>query len=106
MKAKSDGFELIFTEPVDPASITPESFKLETYTYVYQASYGSPEVDQTKPTITRVTLAPDGRSARLVLSALAEGHVHELHAPGVRSAKGASLLHDAAYYTLFTIPKS
>ena len=37
---------------------------------------------------------------------MAEGHVHELHAAGVRSASGDALLHDAAYYTLFYIPKS
>jgi glucose/arabinose dehydrogenase len=105
MKAKADGFELIFTEPVDPASIKPESFTMQTYTYIYQASYGSPEVDQTKPAIKAATVAADGRRVRLVLEALAEGHVHELQAPGVRSAKGEALLHAAAYYTLFQIPK-
>lgn len=106
MKARPDGFELVFTEPVDPkTAANPASYTVETYTYIYQASYGSPEVDHTKPAISAVEVAADGRSARLKLSALAEGHVHELHAPGVRSAKGGALLHDAAYYTLFTIPK-
>jgi hypothetical protein len=107
MKVKPDGFELRFTEPVDPKTATdPGSYKLETYTYVYQATYGSPEVDQTKPAIKSITVTPDGRSARLVLSELAEGHVHELKAAGVRSTSGQPLLHDTAYYTLFYIPKS
>ncbi len=106
MKAKPDGFELIFTEPVDPnTAADPASYTMETYTYIYQETYGSPEVDQTKPAIKSITLSPDHRSARLVLSELAEGHVHELHAAGVRSAKGEPLLHDAAYYTLFYLPK-
>jgi hypothetical protein len=30
--------------------------------------------------------------------------VHEFHLPGIRSAKGEALLHDAAYYTLNFIP--
>jgi hypothetical protein len=106
MSARPDGFELTFTEPVDPKTAAdPASYKMETYTYIYQASYGSPEVDQTKPAIKSATISQDGRHVRLVLSELAEGHVHELHAAGVRSKDGASLLHDAAYYTLFYIPK-
>jgi hypothetical protein len=107
MKAKPDGFELTFTEPVDAKTAgDPASYRIETYTYIYQSSYGSPEVDQTKPAIKSIAVAPDGKSARLVLDRLAEGHVHELHAPGLRSGKGEPLLHAVAYYTLFSIPKS
>ena len=105
MRAKPDGFELTFTEPVDPASAAdPASYTLETYTYIYQSDYGSPEVDGTKPKITRVAVSSDRRSARLVVDGLQIGHVHELHAPGVKNAQGANLLHDAAYYTLFHLP--
>ena len=107
MSARPDGFELTFTEPVDATTAAdPASYKMESYTYIYQASYGSPEVDQTKPAITSATVSPDGLHVRLVLSEHAEGHVHELHASGVKSKAGAPLLHDAAYYTLFYIPQS
>src|SRR5262245_13402286 len=52
MRAKPDGFELTFTEPVDPATAgDPKSYKLLTYTYIYQSAYGSPEVDHSYPTI-------------------------------------------------------
>ncbi|MDB6036654.1 MAG: hypothetical protein JWM99_495 [Verrucomicrobiales bacterium] len=106
MHAKPDGFELTFTEPVDAASAgNPESYQIETYTYIYQSSYGSPEVDKTIPVIKSVSVAADGLSARLVLDRLAEGHVHELHLPGVRSKTGEPLLHPAAYYTLNYIPE-
>lgn len=105
MRATSDGFELTFTEAVDSLSaMRPASYSIETYTYIYQSSYGSPEVDKTNPIIQHITAAPDGKHVRLVLDSLAEGHVHELHLSGVRSAKGARLLHDVAYYTLFQIP--
>jgi hypothetical protein len=107
MRAKPDGFELTFTEPVDPKTAAdPASYAIETYIYLFRAEYGSPEVDQTKPTIQRAVVAADGRSVRLIIEGLVEGHVHELHVPGLKSATGQPLLHDAAYYTLNQIPKS
>ncbi len=105
MHARPDGFELSFLENVDSATaLDPKSYKLSTYTYIYQASYGSPEVDATTPTIDRVAISDDGRRVRLFVTGLQEGHVHELHIEGLRSAQGAPLLHNAAYYTLNTIP--
>jgi len=101
MRAQSDGFELTFTEAVDPTTTgSPGSYKMETYTYIYQASYGSPEVDRTTPTIKSVLVSKDGLSARLIVDGLEEGHIHELDLSGVRSAKGQPLLHKTAYYTL------
>jgi hypothetical protein len=107
MRARPDGFELTFTQPVDAAAAGDiASYKLSTYTYIFQASYGSPEVDQTTPTITKAEIAADRRSVRLTIEGLQEGHVHELHAEGVRSEAGLPLLHKEAYYTLNQIPKS
>jgi glucose/arabinose dehydrogenase len=107
MHARSDGFELTFTQPVDAASASdPRNYTIETYTYIYQSSYGSPEVDRTKPTIKSVKVSADGKSARLFIDGLEEGHVHELHLPGLRSAKGEPLLHAAAYYTMNNVPTS
>lgn len=106
MRARPDGFELRFTQPVDKATTSdPASYALQTYTYIYQASYGSPEVDHTTPTIESITVAEDGNSAVLKIDGLQRGHVHELHASGVRSATGLPLLHAEAYYTLNHIPQ-
>jgi glucose/arabinose dehydrogenase len=105
MRAKPDGFELTFTQPVDPKTAGDvKSYEMKTYTYIYQASYGSPEVDHTTPTITKAAVGKDGKSVRLYVNGLQEGHVHELHAAGVRSAAGLPLLHKEAYYTLNYIP--
>jgi hypothetical protein len=105
MRAKPDGFELTFTEPVDPvAAGDPKSYKILTYTYIYQASYGSPEVDHTYPTIEYIDVAADKKSVRLYIPSVREGHIHELHCPGVRSAGGLALLHKEAYYTLNYLP--
>ena len=105
MRAQSDGFELTFTEPVDPEiARKPETWTMETYCYIFQSSYGSPEVDHTKPLITQIDVAADGRSVRLKIDGLQRGHIHELHADGLRSTTGIPLLHPVAYYTLNYIP--
>ncbi len=105
MHAKPDGFELTFTQPVDRASTgIPASYELQTYTYIYQSSYGSPEVDPTTPKISRVEVSANGRGVRLFVDRLQTGHVHELHLNGVRSVSGIPLLHREAYYTLNYLP--
>ena len=91
MRAKPDGFELTFTQAGRsrrrPAS--PTSYAMKTYTYIYQADYGSPEVDHTTPTITKIEVGRDKKSVRLHWSALQEGHVHELHGLGVKRGGGS-----------------
>ena len=105
MRANHDGFTLVFTDAVDRATAAdPASYRLSTYTYIYQQQYGSPEVDQATPVISKIDVAADGKSARLILAEMAEGHVHELHLDGIRSASGHALLHPVAYYTLNYIP--
>ncbi|MCA9267450.1 MAG: hypothetical protein KDA41_03220 [Planctomycetales bacterium] len=104
MRAKSDGFELTFTQPVDPQTAGDvNSYQLQTYTYLYQSDYGSPEVDHTKPTVTKAVVAADGKSVRLTVDSLVRGHVHELKI-GLKSADGLPLLHDTGYYTMNNIP--
>lgn len=105
MRAKHDGFELTFTREIDPATAhDPAAYKMESYRYIYQSEYGSPEVDKQRLTIQSVTVAPDSRSLRLVVEGLREGAVHDLTLDQLRSADGLPLLHNAAYYTLNYIP--
>ncbi len=105
MKVRPDGFELFFTEEVDPATASiPETWAFESYCYIFQSSYGSPEVDHAKPTVTSATVAEDKKSVRLTLNQMTRGHVHELHVKGLKSASGLPLLHDSAYYTLHYLP--
>ncbi len=106
MRAKPDGFELTFTQPVDPKTAgDPASYSMKTYTYIFQSSYGSPEVDHTTPKITSVTVSGDRKSVRLTLDKLQRGHIHELLMQGVRSADDLPLLHNVGYYTLNYIPE-
>jgi len=106
MRVKPDGFELRLTAPVDIASAAnPASYTLETYTHIYHAAYGSPEVDQTEERVVAAKVSADGLTVRLVVDKLVPGHIHELHLPGLRDRAGMPLLHDVAYYTLNQVPK-
>lgn len=105
MHARPDGFELVLTEPVDAKTAAElGSYTIKTYTYIYQASYGSPEVDETHPTLEQATVSDDGLRVRLKINGLQRGHVHEMTFPGVRSKDGRPLLHPEAYYTLNRVP--
>ena len=103
---KPNGFLLTFTKPVDPKiAAKPETYEVTTYTHIYAGFYGSPEVDQTTPKVTRAVVAADGMSVRLYLEKIEEGHIHDFHLPGIRSEDEQPLLHDRAYYTVNEIPR-
>ena len=101
MRLRKNGFVLTLTKPVDPKTAEDlASYELETYTYIYREQYGSPEVDHTEPTIQSIHVSDDGLKVELVIEGLQIGHVHELHAKGLRAKTGEPLLHSDAYYTL------
>jgi sugar lactone lactonase YvrE len=105
MRARPDGFELTFTEALDPAAAGDvKSYSMRQFTYAYREQYGGDEIDEIIPKITAAKVAADGRSVRLIVSPLTKGHIHELHLDGVRSASKQRLLHTVGYYTLNEIP--
>ena len=100
------GFRLEFTLPVNrELAAQPENYQLGTFTHIYQQGYGSPEVDQTKPTATAATVSADGLSVLLEVPDRVKGHVHEFYLGKIMSSKGEHLLHPDAYYTLNEIPE-
>jgi hypothetical protein len=105
MKARSDGFELSFTQPVNrELAANPANYLMESYTYRLEARYGGPEDDKLKVTIDSATVSEDGKKVVLRTKSLRAGYVHELQISSVKSMEGADLLHNDAYYTLVNIP--
>lgn len=106
MRAQSDGFTLVFTEPIEATTAgNPASYTMSSYTYLYSSAYGSDEIDGQTLKITAADVSADKLSVRLKVDGLRALYVHELHADGVTNAKGAKLAHANAYYTLNKIPK-
>jgi hypothetical protein len=80
------------------------SYSMRAFTYAYREEYGGPEVDELLPKILSAKVSQDHKSVRLTLSPLTQGHIHELHLDGVKSAEGLPVLHPVGYYTLNEIP--
>jgi hypothetical protein len=107
MRAKPDGFELTFTEPVDPKTAgDPASYKGQSWTYYWHSGYGCPPIDPKPLTVRSATVSPDNKSVRLVIEGLRETCIHELKPEGIKNAAGEGLLHPEAYYTLNRTPKA
>jgi hypothetical protein len=106
MRAKPDGFELRFTEPVDPDSIhTAGALEMSSYTYEYSKRYGGVEI-QTKPhELSGIEISEDGLQVRFRVKALRPLYVHELRTKEIRSESGRELDYPDAYYTLNRIPQ-
>ncbi len=106
MQAQSNGFLLEFTQPVDETTAAlPQSYALTSFTYKYHRTYGSEIINQQPCPVQRVEVSADRMSARLFVSGLREGYIHELKADGVRNQQTQPLLHAAAYYTLNNRPE-
>jgi hypothetical protein len=106
MRITKDGFELTFTEEIDPKTAGDKaSYSMNSWTYVYQSGYGSPEVDKTAQNIESVTVGADKKSVRLKVANRQAGHCHHLKSAGVRSKSGGELWHQNAYYTINEFPK-
>lgn len=105
MRVTPTGFKLTFTQPVEEASAAdPANYPMKAWTYIYQKSYGSPEVDPTTPKVTSAKVSEDKLSVEISVEGWVQGHVHHLDAKALKSAKGKSLWHSDAYYTLNEIP--
>lgn len=105
VKAKSDGFEIEFTQPVDRrTAANPDSYEISDFNYKYHHFYGSEAIRVEERTVFKVKVAQDGLSAHLSIEGMRPGYVYEIKAEGVKNTKGQSLLHDFGYYTLNNIP--
>jgi hypothetical protein len=80
-------------------------YGITTYTHVYDAGYGSPEVDQTTPKVLKAEPAADGMSVVVQLDRVVEDHIHDFDLSGMVGADGRRLLHHKAYYTVNEVPR-
>lgn len=105
VRAKADGFEVEFTQPIDVKSAEDlVAYAGRSFTYKYHPVYGSPTVREEKLQIRGVKVAADGMSLRIVVDNLRQYFIHEITLGGIRSRDGLPILHPTAYYTLNNIP--
>lgn len=101
MKLTTQGFELTFTKPVDPATAAdPSAYSMTHYYYLYHSTYGSPKTDITPVKVEKVELSDDGLRATLTLDRLVPGRAYDLRPAGIKAADGEPLATTMAVYTL------
>ena len=103
--AKSDGFEISFTQPVDVKSVkNAASYALRSYIYKYHHQYGSPIIDVKDLKIKGISVSADKKTVRIALDAIRQYFIHEFVLKGIVNEEGEPLLHETAYFTLNQIP--
>lgn len=68
IRAMPDGFEIEYTEPVNKKYAEDiASYFVESFTYKYQAVYGSPMANRQKHRIKGVKISSDGLKSRIIV---------------------------------------
>ncbi len=105
VRAMPDGFEFFFTKPVAESSAQQRAaYAVESFTYKYHSTYGSPPIRQQDHSIRGISVSDDGMRARVALEGMRQGYIYQLNLPGIRDQNDMPLLHDVAYYTLNRLP--
>lgn len=98
------GFDLVFTQPLDPTSLDPQSNRhpvtVSSFTYIYHSAYGCPEIDTRAEKTGLLRLSADRRTLSVPVQGLRKGRVYEIRLQDIRNADGQTVLHPEAYYTL------
>jgi len=107
VRARSDGFVLELTQPLDPAiEPAPSDLIVRQWFYHPNVQYGGPKYDPTELHATRLELSPDRRQITVQIPGLKAGYVVYLRLDDrYRSAAGNNLWTSEAWYTLNAIPK-
>ncbi len=103
--AKSDGFEISFTQPVDVKSVkNAASYALRSYIYEYHHQYGSPIINVKDLKIKGISVSADKKTVRISLDGIRQFYIHEFVLKGIMNEEGEPLLHETVYFTLNQIP--
>lgn len=112
VKTLADGYELTFTEPVNPASASkPTSYEIAQFNYRHSVAPGAEHNFAGAPgrssplKANSASVAVDGSSVRLTVPGLRLGFVTSIRAAGVRSATAQPLRSDTFFHTLNQVPK-
>jgi cytochrome c len=106
IRAKPQGFEIEFTEPLAAGiEIRPADFIIQQWWYQPTENYGGPKMDLEALNIARMNLSEDRTRLYLELPNLVEERVVYFRLPEyVQSDSGKSLWSSEAWYTLNRIP--
>jgi hypothetical protein len=105
IRSLADGFEIIFTQPVDKATVTPSAFAVKQWHYTRGAAYGCCKDADEPRAVSLAEVSDDGLRVHLKIDGLkAMDYVVAFKLNGIKSAVGAKPPWDnEAWYTLNAI---
>ena len=96
-----DGFEIVFTEPVDKATVTASAVSVKQWHYTRGAAYGCCKDADEARTISKTELSDDGMRLYVQVAGLKEiDYVAYFKIAGIKSATGRLPWDNEAWYTL------
>ena len=106
VRAKSDGIEIEFTEPLKIGSgLNLDSYSIKQWRYEPTASYGGPKLDKQDLKIKEISISPNRKRVFLQTEGMSENHMLYIHLNELFVSKSDnSLLSTEAWYTLNQIP--
>jgi len=108
VRAKSNGIEIEFTEPIaEYDGGFPSNYEIRQWYYKPTAEYGGPKLDERRLQVKSVNVLPGRNKVFLELEGMKEDHVVYVRLKGdMKSAKQQSLWSTEAWYTMNKIPKN
>ena len=107
VKAKRDGFEIEFTQPLKANLTLKETdLNIQQWWYLPTKNYGGPKMDLVNLSPTQITISKDRKKVYVKLSNLKPKHVIYFSLSNqIKNQKNQSLWSGEAWYTLNAIPK-
>lgn len=108
VRAKSNGLEIEFTEPLrDGDGWNTDDWEVQQWRYVPTADYGGPKVDLKNLKVLSSRVSDDRRKVYLRLDGMKPGHVIYVHMKkSYISASGRQLWSTESWYTMNAIPEN
>jgi hypothetical protein len=103
IKALPKGFELVFSQAIDPATLA--KLKVKSHTYAYHQAYGAPKAGEQEIVPKAVVISPDGLKLTLDIGPLKENHLHLIDMSGLLAKDGSKIHGDKAWYQVVKAPK-
>lgn len=108
IRAKSNGFEIEFTEPLrEGDGWDINSYVVDQWWYKPTAQYGGPKMDEEKLNVTSASVSPDRKKAFIIVEGLKKEHVVHIRLKNMPvSDLGHEIWTTEAWYTLNAIPQN
>ncbi len=105
IRAKPNGFEIEFTEPLEDREWSTDDFSIQQWWYLPTSSYGGPKKDLEHLYPTQISISEDRMKVYLELPSLKKEHVvYFLLSENITNNQGQSMWSGEAWYTLNQIP--